>query len=465
VPVAPLVVHGSVAAALALLVGDSLPPYAYALFMLSLALGLIALPLLGDFGFLLRADPAREWIEAQPVRAIELRLARTMILLVLVMTLAGAALLPIAVFAPSSMGVGARVALFAAGLGQAFVVAGLLLACQSVLGRRAEAALVLLQTVLVGGVIVGCMMGLQLVPALKTVTGPESVSAATACLPSSWFATSVVPSGELTTTWRLAPWIALVVALAILFAAPQSTAPAARGGGWLSFVLRPLRVLVARTWVRREERGSFDLVFDALPLEREFVLRSYPMIAIPLAMLFAGSSGTSGFEREGLLAVLLFTPATYLPILLVYVPASNSFDARWILDGAPVARSAIDNGALKAVAVRFLFPLYVVLFGLAWSRAGLGFATTMAPIGFLVSLAVLRGLYPMCVSDVPLSTDPEAIVTRMDWTGKLMTVGIALTVVAILAQQFVTSWTVFLVVFVVLVLLEWNADRRVRAQA
>ena len=116
VPVAPLVVHGSVAAALALLVGDSLPPYAYALFMLSLALGLIALPLLGDFGFLLRADPAREWIEAQPVRAIELRLARTMILLVLVMTLAGAALLPIAVFAPSSMGVGARVALFAAGL-------------------------------------------------------------------------------------------------------------------------------------------------------------------------------------------------------------------------------------------------------------------------------------------------------------------------------------------------------------
>src|SRR5882672_8938061 len=91
-PVAPLVVHGSIAATFALLVRDVLPPYAYALFMLSLATALIALPLLGDFGFLLRADPAREWIEAQPARAFELRVARTLLVMLLAGALATSAL-------------------------------------------------------------------------------------------------------------------------------------------------------------------------------------------------------------------------------------------------------------------------------------------------------------------------------------------------------------------------------------
>jgi hypothetical protein len=459
-PVAPLVVHGSIAASFALLVRDVLPPYAYAVFMLSLAMALIALPLLSDFGFLLRADPAREWIEAQPVRSFELRVARTLLVLLLAGALATSALLPIVLFAPSSLGIGMRAALFAAGIAQAFVVAGFLLGVQSLFGRRAEALLVALQTLLVGGVLVGCLLGLQVVPQLVAVHAPADLARGFHFAPSAWFATSVVDAHDLSSGWRLAPWIAFAVAAVVLFFAPQAAAPAGRRAGFLSIILAPLRVLATRVWVRREERGAFDLVYDALPLEREFILRTYPMIAIPLAMLFAGSSGSDVIVRDGLVAVLLFTPATYLPILLIHVPATASPEARWIIDGAPVTRTAIKNGALKALAVRFLVPLYAMLFALAWTRSGLEFALLMAPIGLLVSVALNRYMYELCVTDVPLSRDPNDIKANMNWSGQILTIGIALTIVAILALKFVTSFGVALVACAMLVLFEWNAGRQ-----
>lgn len=462
-PVAPLIMHGSIAAALALLVRDDLPPYAYALFMLSIALGLIALPLLGDFGYLLRADAAREWIEAQPIRASELRVARTLLVLLLVLALSSAALLPIAVFAPSGLSIGARFVLVAAGVGQAVFVAAFLLGLQSLLGRRAETLLVLMQTLLVGGVVVGCLLGLQFVPNLLGVRGPHEIESLAQLLPSAWFAAPLADASASSTLWEIAPWIAFALAVLVLFVAPQATNPSGRRPGWLAFALAPMRRLVTRTWVRRDERGAFDLVFDALPLEREFVLRAYPLIAIPLAMLFAGSNGSGGIEQLGLIAVLLFTPATYLPILLVYLPATSSSDARWILDGAPLARGAIDNGALKAIVVRFLVPLYVLLFALAWSQAELGFALRLAPVGFLVSIAVVRGLYGKCVSDLPLSTDPSAIEARLDWTGTLLGLGFGLTLIAVLALIFVKTIVVAVAACAALLALEWSADRRARA--
>lgn len=464
-PVAPLVMHGSIAAALALLVRDELPPYAYALFMLSIALGLIALPLLGEFGFLLRADPAREWIEAQPVRALELRVARTMLVLLLVVALSSAALLPIVLFAPSGVGIGARLVLLAAGIGQALFVTAALLGLQSLLGRRGETLLVLLQTLLVGGVVVGSIMGLRLIPQLIGVTGPHQVAAWTWLLPSSWFATALADTVQVSPAWRAAPWIAVALGLLVLFCAPQASGPSGRHSGWMSVALQPLRAIATRAWVRPAERGAFDLVFQALPLEREFVLRAYPMIAIPLAMLFASSHGSGGVERNGLIAILLFTPATYLPILLVYVPATDSPEARWILDGAPVSRAAIDNGALKAVVVRFLVPLYVLLFVLAWSQAGLEFALRLASVGFLVSIVVVRRLYRVCVGDVPLSTDPGAIQARLDWTGTLLGLGFALTLVAVLALLYVTTYPIALLVCAALIAFEWQSDRRALAEA
>lgn len=459
-PVAPLVVHGSIAATFAALVGDVLPPYAYATFMLSLALALIALPLLGDFGYLLRADSAAEWIEAQPVSAFELRLARTGLVLVLVLGLSTAVALPIALLAPGSTSALGRVSLFLAAILQAVFVAGMLLGLQSLCGRRVEALLVTLQTLLVGGVLVGCLLGLQLVPRLVGVHAPADLAAGAVWLPSAWFAASVLDADTIPIAWSVAPWLAFGTAAVVLSFAPQGAPSAGRRRGFLAVILAPVRALVARTWVRREERGAFDLVFDALPLEREFVLRTYPLVAVPLAMLFAGSGSQSPTMRDGLVSLLLFTPAIYLPVLLVHVPATASAEARWILDGAPVPRGTIENGALKALVVRFLVPLYAVLSALAWVRSGPGFALTIAPLGFLVTLAVTRGLYGLCVSDLPLSVEPGAVKADMNWMGHILTIGMALAVVAIVALKFADHVAWLAGACMVLVLLEWNTDRK-----
>ena len=73
IPVAPILLQTSLAGALCLLARPELGPYGYAVFALSIPFALTALPLLGELGPLLLADPAAEWVGAQPVRAIELR--------------------------------------------------------------------------------------------------------------------------------------------------------------------------------------------------------------------------------------------------------------------------------------------------------------------------------------------------------------------------------------------------------
>jgi hypothetical protein len=454
-PAATLVAHGTAAAVLCGLAAGPLPPFAYGLFALSVSGALVALPLLGDFGPLLRSDPAAEWVEALPVSRSELRLARTLLVLFAVSVLSLAALLPAAFFAPVE-GLGGRAALFAAGLAQSLFLAAFLLGVQSALGERAEALLVLLQTLLVVGIVLGFAVGLRLLPSLAHVESPAGSSLW--AFPPAWFATVLVP--EKHPLWALSPWIAAVAALAILVFCPLPRAPRARtSGGWLARALSPVRVLAARFWVRKDERPAFDLVFDALPLERDFVLRTYPMLGIPLAFLIAGSRGESGSVREGLLSLLLFTPAAYLPILLVHVPATASPEARWILETAPVSRAAHARGAVKAVALRFLLPLYAILFLLAWVQVDLSFAVRLGLPAFLLATILARSLYAKFVHELPLSVAPSEIESRLDWTGALLGLALGLTLAAILAARFVTSVPLGLGLAAALVLVERLGDQ------
>ncbi|MFN0009638.1 MAG: hypothetical protein ACKVXR_17215 [Planctomycetota bacterium] len=461
-PAAPIVSHGTVAAVLCGLASGALPPYAYALFALAVTGALLALPFLGDFGALLRSDPAAEWVETLPVSRFELRLARTLLILFSVAVLSLAALLPAALFAPDSAGWMGRILLIAAGLAQGLAIVALLVGLQSALGDRAEALLVLLQTLLFMGIALGLVVGLRWVPKMTHLEGPEGAWAGLAFLPPAWFASFFAPP-ELAPLWpwRALPVLLVLASLVVLAACPlPHTARARSTGGWTSTLLAPLRGLATRVWLKPGERASFDLVFDALPLEREFVLRTYPMVGIPLAFLLAGSGADPGPAREGLLAVLLFMPVAYLPILLVHVPASASHEARWILDTAPHPRATHAGGAIKAVAVRFLAPLYVALFLLAWSQAGLGFALRLGIPAAIFAVILLRQLYTMFVNENPLSVAPDEIEAKIDWAGVLAGLGIGSTLIAILASQFVTSLVAGLVVTAVLLGVERLLDRQ-----
>jgi hypothetical protein len=448
IPLGPLLVHGSLGALAALLVRDVLPPSTYALALLSLSAALLTLPLLGDLAPLLRADPSQEWLEAQPVTRRELRLARSLVAATVVLTLAAASLVPAAALAPPAMAWDARLVLLGSGLLQALVVAAALLAVFSLLGGRAESALVLLQTLLFALVAAGALIGLRHVPELAKL--PRD-AAWPAWYPPAWFAS--VLRGELA-----AAASAGALALGLLFAAPSAPAPQASGRSALGTLLGPLLRVAARTWVRREERATFELVARALPLERDVVLRTYPLVGIALAFLFAGARG-EGAGRDALLALLLFMPPVWLPVLLVQVPGSASHGARWILDGSPLDEGALHAGARKALVVRFLVPLYVALGVLAAWSAGAHFALCVTPPAFLTAVLLSRQLYANCVHDLPLSRAPDDLLVELDWTGTMLGIGLLQAVLAVLAWKFLGSWQLALLVSAILVGIELGASR------
>lgn len=438
-PVTTLLTHGLVASVLCGLVRGGLPAYAYALVALSLTGALIAIPLLGELGYLLRADAAAAWVSTLPVRPLELRLARTAHLLVGLGVLALATLLPAAVLAPSGFDLVARAGLVFSGLGLALLASAFLLCVQSVLGGRAESILLLVQTALVVGVVVGLVMGVPAIAGLVDLQGPGEHTLLS-LLPPAWFA---LPFGAGAGSGAIVlPLSIAALSLAVLAALPPTGAPTTttRPSAFERLLL-PARRLATRSWVRTRERPAFDLVYDALPREREVVLRTVPMLGIPLAFLVAASVGDAAddMKQRGLLALLLFTPGVYLPILLTQVPVSASWRARWIFETGPVSTASISAGATKALAVRFLFPLYLVLFALAWWNGGAELALSLAMPGALVSMLVLQSLYPFCATEAPLSQAPDEVTSDFDLGGYLFGLALVLTVVAVLAAKYVTS--------------------------
>ena len=459
-PISALLANALVTALFCGLVSDALPPFAYGLFALTLSAALLAIPLLGDLGWLLRADPARMWVEALPAKRREIAAARALHLSIFLAALALAALLPAVVFAPGSLA--AKLSLIPLGLGVAFTVAAGLVAAQSFFGGRAEAMLVLLQTALVVGVLVGLVAGLRYVPAMQSLTGPDGLPPWIWLLPPVWFAAPLAPESA------LGPWphafLAGAVGCAafaglILLPAPRAL-PRNASEPLLAFLLRPVRALAYRFWVKPDERGFFNLVFDALPKEREVVLRTYPLLGIPLAFLAIGSGDAE--VRGDVLALLFFSSAVYLPVLLTQIPASESAAARWLHELSPLPEGAVVAGTLKALIVRFLIPLYVVLIALGLLQGEGPLALRLGPPGFLISCLVMVKLYPVCVSDRPLSIEPDAVRTDLDWAGLLMGIGIGLSFGAFVANRLLVGFLPNLALLLVPGILLWLSLRSVR---
>lgn len=437
IPVAPVLLQLSIASALCLLARGELTGFAYSVFALSIPLALTALPLLGELGPLLLEDPAAEWIGAQPVRPVELRVSRVLVLALLVGSLALGALLPAALLAPAELGILQRGILVLAGLGQTACVAAALLWLQALLGRRAEALLVGLQTALLAFVLVGFVASVRFFPLLAELGGP---TAGMLAYPPAWFA-SLVTGGVNSGTFQLVALASTALALLTFAVAPfPPRATARRTNSALGLLLYPVRVLATRLWVRPGERGIFDLVYEALPAERDFVIRAYPLVGAPLALLFLGAEPGDP-KGEGLFALLLFSPAIYLPVMLLYVPATATPAARWLVDTSPLHPADEASGAQKAIFVRFLLPLYVALFTIASLRVGLDLSLRVAPIAVISGLVVLRAVWPRCVQTPPLSTSPGELGSAWEneFSGLLFGVGLGMVFVSIAAWRQVPS--------------------------
>ncbi|MFT7484214.1 MAG: hypothetical protein ACI9F9_000054 [Candidatus Paceibacteria bacterium] len=463
VPFAALLAQGSLVGALALMVRSTLGPFGFSLFVLAVSAGLLALTLLGEFGGLLRSDPAAAWVESLPASKLERRLGHSLAVLVLLSLLSCSVLMPAALLAPEGMAWSARGLLLVAGLAQGVAIGSALLLVQVLFGERAEGLLVLLQTALVIGAVTGLLNAPGLAPELQAIemgdaAWPEILSFA----PPAWYASisGTAPAGsQLPALWLLA--LGTLGAIALLgLLPPASDNSSGRRRSLLGRALRPLRDLATRSWVRPAERGTFDLVYDALPLERDFVLRTYPMVGIPLAFLVVGADADGGEGMRDLLALLLFTPAIYLPVLLAHVPVTSSPGASWMLATAPVLPEDIQNGAIKALAIRFLLPLYAVLSGLALFFAGGSFALRLAIPGAILTLTSLRLLYPRCTLALPLSSSADAVEVHHDWTGFLLTLAVGLTILATFVQRRVVELPHTLLLIAALVVVDRMVTRR-----
>jgi len=460
-PAAILLYQAALSSFLFALVRDSLPPFAYGVFAMGLTALMIAIPLIGELGWILRRDEATPWVAALPLHPVEVKLARMLHLLISLWVLSLGTLLPAALFAPTETIFFARCMLPFLGLGIVSLVAALLLAVQNLLGERAEGLLIAFQTLLVVGVVVGIVTGAKQIAALAKLPNLGADGAGLLWFfPPAWFAAPLAGAEGQPERWWLPLAIGLGSVLALVLLPAPQTARSVRTP-WLGVLLAPLRRVANKLWVRREERGIFDLVFDALPREREVVLRTIPMLGIPLAFLVVaagGEDGATSAKRVDLLALLFFTAGIYLPILLTHVPASASPRAAWLHQTAPLSRGALVSGTIKALVLRFLVPLYAVLTFIAWYQAGAAIALRLAPPGFLVSIFVIRKLHDACVQDAPLSIRAADIRFEMDWFGLLGGLSMGLTLLAILASRLPLVYGA-LPITALLLILEWHANR------
>jgi hypothetical protein len=433
--------HALFAGLLASIVRGALPPFAYATYTFAVAAGLLALPLLGELGTWLRSRPAPEWMASLPARPAERAAARLGVALVALTVLSLGSLLPIALLAP--VGFATKGLVLGVGLCATLSAGCLLLLLQGLLEGRAPALLVSLQTATSIGIAAALLLGLPAAIELAPYSSLADFGSARAWrIPSAWFAAALGAD-------HAGRWLALALAvtcgsltLAWWGQTRADRAPRrspSKGRAPLELALEPLRRLALRLWVGPAERGSFDLVYRALPREREVTVRTYPLLAAPLVFAWVAAEQDPGPQRDGLVALLLFTPGFYLPILLAHVPASASHAASWLLECSPADRRAIHRGAFQAVAVRYVLPLHLALGLVAWQQAGAELALRLALPATCVSLLVLRLLRPVLGQDLPLSVPPERAGDPRALTSPLMITGIALAVVAIVAEHTLTT--------------------------
>ncbi|MEZ5974022.1 MAG: hypothetical protein R3E96_04005 [Planctomycetota bacterium] len=170
--------------------------------------------------------------------------------------------------------------------------------------------MILLQAALFVGLFVGFVAGLG---RANLLAGWTQTGGWWLLLPSTWYAAPLAPE-------PLGPATALLVAsvllaLAILWFAPFPSKSASLGTSSLTgTLLRPSPRCCAASGCVLPNALCSTGSYTALPAEKDYGLRTYPLLAIPLAFLFLGAEGTKP-EGQGLLAILSFAPLTYPPIL------------------------------------------------------------------------------------------------------------------------------------------------------
>lgn len=453
--------HALVTGVLAGVLAGEVGGFVYATFVFTLIGLLVTMPFFGELGFPMRGEGEGDWLHALPATGLERRVAQLVVVMTLLIALTAPSLAVAAWLAPGAetggFGGAGQLALVLAGSGFAAAWIGGLNVAQSLLVGSLPGLWRLLQA-LIGAVSIGGI--LLSVPWFAGLgqAGPSDLAGLARAWPATWFAAGL-PSLAAALGGLVLGWFVFFAAALLPRRADRASVGASRAEGWIE----PFARVAERVWVRPTERGAFRFVLEALPKEREFALRVFPLLGLPLAFVWVALTRPPGPEKNGLLALILFTPGFYLPVLASQTCASASAAARWLLECHPTPRGAVENGWFKAVVVRYVLPLHLALGLVAWQQAGWNFAISLALPATLVSILALRGLWGHTVVDLPLSRKPAEVGAPLDLGGPLMGAGVGLALVAALASQVIVTPVAGLGAALGLSLLEAFADYRWRS--
>jgi hypothetical protein len=169
-------------------------------------------------------------------------------------------------------------------------------------------------------------------------------------------------------------------------------------------LLAPLAKGIEKMFLAPSQRAPFRFIQQALPAERDFAIRAWPLGIAPLALLGIGAD-PSTLHGQGLFALVAFAPAAYLPVFLMFVPTTRTPAARWILDTSPLHPRDEAIAGRWAVALRVILPLQSVI-GLALFTVLPGAQVLMWCLASLLTAGFVLGMsWNGNVPFAPLSTD------------------------------------------------------------
>ncbi len=208
--------------------------------------------------------------------------------------------------------------------------------------------------------------------------------------PPSWFASLALlvlglPGGEIGAALLCTAALGMTIAPLVVaaFGRDGMTSQGARKRGGRSapgFLMRRFELL----FVKREEKAAFEFTAVNLGRDRGFRLKAYPLIGLPLLMMF-----TSLYEdRDPLYFIfMLQLMIIYLPLVITFVPYTDHHHAAWIFSALPVEKpAAFARGAEKAFIYRIVLPSFFIAglsLSLIWSPAA---AWLNAAYSFFVAL-------------------------------------------------------------------------------
>ena len=122
-------------------------------------------------------------------------------------------------------------------------------------------------------------------------------------------------------------------------------------------------------------------------------------------------------------------------MLVTQVPISRSWQAAWLIESAPATTASLQLGAMKALVVRFVVPLYLLFALLTFSLTGAEAILRLTLPAFCVAALAVAHLWPLCVAAPPLSMSPEDFTPPTAWYASLVGWAMGLTILAIFVER------------------------------